>query len=292
MEQMRPRTKDLTGQQFGRLKVLSLSSYGGRYDSRPYESQWLCECLCKTKKVVAGTNLKRGNVKSCGCLSREQAVITGMSRRKDLTGRTYGRWKVLGLYGRNKHNNIMYLCECQCSKGTIKPVLAGQFVNGYSRSCGRLWYERMKTHGLAGSKVYNIWAGLRYRIPKLKQQLCPEWESFETFLADVGLPPTEEHKLYCTVKGMYLPGNMVWKLPRSAADRIIRQRETSRKKWHKDKLEKSTLKEALKLATNALNKARLRHESLISMMKEVSNGTVSKKVTEIKRTPKRKRVAA
>lgn len=33
-------------------------------------SLWLCECDCGNKKVVVGTELKRGKVKSCGCMSR------------------------------------------------------------------------------------------------------------------------------------------------------------------------------------------------------------------------------
>jgi len=64
---------DLTGMEFGRLKVLEraedyISPSGER---RP---RWLCQCNCKGEnslKIVNGNNLKSGLTKSCGCLKRE-----------------------------------------------------------------------------------------------------------------------------------------------------------------------------------------------------------------------------
>ncbi len=57
---------DLTGQQFGRLKVIS---YAG-IDNRG-KALWKCECKCGNFIVVAASNLKRGITKSCGCLRLE-----------------------------------------------------------------------------------------------------------------------------------------------------------------------------------------------------------------------------
>lgn len=65
--------EDLTGRQFGRLKVLyQIEDYivpkNGMHCAR-----WLCECSCPehNKVKVTGGNLKSGNVRSCGCLARE-----------------------------------------------------------------------------------------------------------------------------------------------------------------------------------------------------------------------------
>lgn len=63
-----PRFDDLTGQRFGRLVV-------ERYDQRTARMhKWLCRCDCGTKKSIWGTNLRRGNTTSCGCLRRERAT--------------------------------------------------------------------------------------------------------------------------------------------------------------------------------------------------------------------------
>lgn len=56
---------DLTGQKFGRWTVIER---GGKTMSR--QAKWLCECSCekRTRREVAGTELRRGSTLSCGCL--------------------------------------------------------------------------------------------------------------------------------------------------------------------------------------------------------------------------------
>ena len=52
-------------------------------------SQWLCECNCEKHEqvIVEGTNLRRGNTLSCGCLQKEMAVNGNKkSNIYDLTG--------------------------------------------------------------------------------------------------------------------------------------------------------------------------------------------------------------
>jgi hypothetical protein len=60
-----PRFKDLTGQVFGRLTVIS---YHGK---RKKSTCWLCRCLCGKSKVVQASNLVQGTSQSCGCLRAE-----------------------------------------------------------------------------------------------------------------------------------------------------------------------------------------------------------------------------
>lgn len=54
---------NLTGQKFGRLKVLQ---YVGR--NKCGDSRWLCVCDCGRQTTVNNGDLKTGNTKSCGCL--------------------------------------------------------------------------------------------------------------------------------------------------------------------------------------------------------------------------------
>lgn len=56
------KAKDITGQKFGYLTVISRAEndkYGG--------ARWLCKCDCGKKKTVLGTDLRTGNTKTCGC---------------------------------------------------------------------------------------------------------------------------------------------------------------------------------------------------------------------------------
>lgn len=59
---------DLTGQVFGRLKVIKKAESNNRG-----ETMWLCQCSCKDKKqiCVRSKSLRNGDTKSCGCLRTE-----------------------------------------------------------------------------------------------------------------------------------------------------------------------------------------------------------------------------
>lgn len=56
---------DLTGKKFWNMTVLK---YVGI--NQKGRSIWLCKCKCGKEKIVVGSELKRGKVKSCGCLNR------------------------------------------------------------------------------------------------------------------------------------------------------------------------------------------------------------------------------
>ena len=62
--------------------------------------------------------------------------------KNDLTGKTFGRWKVLDkaedyISSDGKHKT-RWLCECQCEKHTIKAIIGSTLIRGDSKSCGCL----------------------------------------------------------------------------------------------------------------------------------------------------------
>jgi hypothetical protein len=68
------RVKDLTGQRFGRLEVISLKE-----ERRIYSSQtkvvWICRCDCGKTKEVTSASLSSGTSTSCGCYSLELVTL-------------------------------------------------------------------------------------------------------------------------------------------------------------------------------------------------------------------------
>ena len=77
---------DLTGQTFGRLKVIERATNDNQGRAR-----WLCECSCdnKNRVIVSGYNLrnKKNPTNSCGCLNRESIFQTLKKYNKyDLSG--------------------------------------------------------------------------------------------------------------------------------------------------------------------------------------------------------------
>jgi hypothetical protein len=91
------------GQRFGRLIVIQEDAKrsGGHVC-------WLCQCDCGQTKVVAGKNLRRGIVHSCGCLSREASSIrlTQQTTTHGLTHRVpeYVIWRGMRDRCRNPKN--------------------------------------------------------------------------------------------------------------------------------------------------------------------------------------------
>lgn len=59
--------KDETGNRYGRLTVLERQ----RPARRENNTRWVCRCDCGTETVTHGFELRRGCVKSCGCLRNQ-----------------------------------------------------------------------------------------------------------------------------------------------------------------------------------------------------------------------------
>jgi hypothetical protein len=67
-----PAALDLTGFTTGKLAVVSR-----RGPNRFGQQTWLCKCACGNRTVLAASAIKRGKVKSCGCIKAEVARKNG-----------------------------------------------------------------------------------------------------------------------------------------------------------------------------------------------------------------------
>ena len=68
-EKTRERRKDLIGQRFGRLIVIS---YNEEVSKQKKGSHWNCKCDCGNETVAWSRNLKSGGTTSCGCYQKEK----------------------------------------------------------------------------------------------------------------------------------------------------------------------------------------------------------------------------
>lgn len=128
---------------------------------------------------------------------------------------------VLEYTGQKRWGNCLWLCQCDC--GRQLTVLSNNLSRGYTKSCGCLRHNRLKTHGLSKSRTYAIWRAMRMRCANMKDasypyygargiKVCERWRSFENFLADMGKRPSPEYSLdrYPDNDGNYEPGNVRW----------------------------------------------------------------------------------
>lgn len=67
---------NMIGMKFGKLTVTALDHevrkiYG---QHKLYKLYWVCKCDCGNEKVICGSDLRRGDTKSCGCIKIDAAV--------------------------------------------------------------------------------------------------------------------------------------------------------------------------------------------------------------------------
>lgn len=113
------RVKDLTGDTFGRLTVLSLISKTGG-------ARWSCLCSCGSLCEASSQSLVAGDAQSCGCLRLERV-------RLDLAGRTFGRLTAVEPVASSRYGRTW---RCVCSCGGESRVLASLLAAGRIISCG------------------------------------------------------------------------------------------------------------------------------------------------------------
>ena len=129
---IRHHREDLTDRRFGKLTVLGPAMAEQKTpDMKEVKRDdngrilWDCKCDCGNKCEATSSELKTGNRKSCGCLSRPPL--------KDWIGHRFGKLVVKAYDG--KRNGYHYWrCLCDCGNETV--VLQTSLLRGHTSSCG------------------------------------------------------------------------------------------------------------------------------------------------------------
>ena len=92
--------RDLTGQRFGRLLVVSRAE-----NSASGKPRWNCICDCGNAFIASGNALKSGYTKSCGCYNREVSTKNHY-RHGGHNDRLYGVWNMMKQRCGNRNNRF------------------------------------------------------------------------------------------------------------------------------------------------------------------------------------------
>lgn len=115
---------------------------------------------------------------------------SGTAWKIDISGQSFNDWYVI-----SRIAGSMWLCQCKCGNSTA--VSGSSLKLGKSKCCKRCSQKR---HGMEGTKIYNIWAGMKQRCQNQNYhsyeyyggrgiKVSSEWQNFETFYHDMGIPP-------------------------------------------------------------------------------------------------------
>ncbi|MCU5048395.1 AP2 domain-containing protein [Bacillus cereus] len=131
------------GQRFGRLIVIGESEL----TTRSHDRYVLCKCDCGKNHNVTIGNLKKGDIRSCGCLYKEQQL-------KNLIGKKFNRLSVVNDSGkRTNDNRVIWSCICEC--GNNVEVTTYSLTTGSTKSCGCLAVEN--SHEMANLINEKYW---------------------------------------------------------------------------------------------------------------------------------------
>lgn len=97
----------------------------------------------------------------------------------DMAGQRFGRLLVLERAGLDKWGNAAWRCCCDCGKEKI--LGRCNLTSGNSQSCGCLNRELITKHGKSYTRLYRVWAMMKYNAKKNGFGICAEWNSFQAF---------------------------------------------------------------------------------------------------------------
>jgi hypothetical protein len=159
---------EVLNKKFGMLTIVDIIHTTSVKGKTRRKAKCLCDCGEYHKKLLNISDLERGDMKCCGCLTDK---FKSKSQLEDLTNRKFGKLLVLEHDENINKRGSYWKCLCDC--GNIKSIKSTRLKNGMTKSCGcyqkcngsEHWnwkpeisnHDRLNKRGIVKNPLYEEW---------------------------------------------------------------------------------------------------------------------------------------
>lgn len=145
-------------------------------------------------------------------------------------GQKFGAWTFLAFAPKRGEKRV---AQCQCKCGAIQEVYLTHLRTGKSTKCKSCYVVK---HDMHDTPTYRTWRAMMVRCYNEASKnfqrygargivVCPQWHTFEGFLADMGERPRGKTlDRWPNNNGNYEPGNCRWATPVEQANNMSTNR--------------------------------------------------------------------
>jgi hypothetical protein len=178
---------DRIGERFGRLTIVE-EKEPKLYKPRTYARIFLCKCDCGNMVVASYTNLKAGNVRSCGCLKKDcgKGILSNESQNQDKL-RLHMSWR--SMKNRCSANSGRYYKNYKLRGISVCEEWKKDFNAFYEWAINNGYYPTLSIDRIDGTKGYSPdncrWATAKMQANNIKTNVIityngeshtiPEW---------------------------------------------------------------------------------------------------------------------